>query len=61
MISDTLSDAVVQIKSYLDDSSMYESWATGEFLSDQDKLACQRVYEALEAMEIARISLDSII
>ena len=56
MISDVLSDSVALIQDYLEKDPAYEQWKTDS--SDSD-LCKQRVYEALEAMEMARICLDS--
>ena len=48
MVSDILSDAVTEIKEYLDT----------EFYIDMPKNIEENIYKALEAMEVARISLD---
>ena len=51
MISDILSDAIAEIKKYLDETDFY---------ANMPPLTEELIYNALETMEIARINLDTL-
>jgi len=43
---------------YLQNSTVYRHWNDEQFINDHDKHTYKLVYQALEAMEYARIALD---